>query len=291
MNRTDRIMKCIVVFILSFYCNSIYAQNENCKDHPLFARIPNYLIEDCTEHFGMIPFHVEDGSNLQKEGNVKQISYRWSDGSGKKATALSQIIKTYESIVFKRGGTKVFSCTSCSDGNLGATFNMSYDGRNYWVKVTDVAGSATETKGYNLVILSTEEDKEEEKDVEDGGGGMYAELDKTGRVALYINFETGKSIIKPESETTIAAIEQLLGDYPTLVISIEGHTDNIGSPASNKTLSLARANAVITALVKRGIDKNRLSAKGWGQEKPISDNETDEGRAKNRRVEIVKVKE
>ena len=291
MNRIYRIMKGIVVFILVFYSNIINAQNEGCKDHPLFARIPNYVIEDCAEHFGMIPFHVEDGSNLQKEGDVKQISYRWPDGSGKKATPLSQIIKTYENMVFKRGGTKVFSCTSCPVGNLGATFNMSYDGRSYWIKVTDVTGSAMETKGYDLVILSTEEDKEEEKDVEDAGGGMYAELDKTGRVALYINFETGKSIIKPESEATISAIEQLLIDYPTLVISIEGHTDNVGSAASNKTLSLSRANAVISALVKRGIDKNRLAAKGWGQEKPIADNETDEGRAKNRRVEIVKVKE
>lgn len=280
-----------VVQLLSIAIIHAQGSSEGCKDHPLFARIPNYQIEDCAEHFGMIPFHVEDGSNLQKEGNVKQISYRWSDGAGKKAASLTQIIKSYESIVFKRGGTKVFSCTSCSDGNLGATFNMSYDGRNYWVKVTDIVGSATETKGYNLVILSTEEDQEEEKDVEDGGGGIYAELDKTGRVALYINFETAKSIIKPESESTISAIEQLLIDYPTLVISIEGHTDNVGSPASNKTLSLARANAVISALVKRGIDKNRLAAKGWGQEKPIAENETDEGRAKNRRVEIVKVKE
>ena len=159
------------------------------------------------------------------------------------------------------------------------------------MKITDIIGTATETKGYDLVILSTEEDKAEEKDVEDGGGGMYAELDKTGRVALYINFETGKSIIKTESEPTIAAIEQLLADYPTLVISIEGHTDNVGSPASNKTLSLARANAVINALVKRGVEKNRLSAKGWGQEKPVADNEIEDGRAKNRRVEIVKIKE
>jgi len=286
-------MKGIAIAILLLYSALAKAQSgsENCKDHPLFARIAGYTIDDCAENFGMIPFHVEDGSNLQKEGNIKQISYKWSEGAGKKASALSQIIRVYETIVYKRGGTKVFSCTSCTDGNSGATFNLSYDGRNYWVKITALVGTATEIKGYDLVILSTEEDKEEEKDVEDGGGGMYAELDKTGRVALYINFETGKSIIKPESEPTISAIEQLLADYPTLVISIEGHTDNIGSPASNKTLSLARANAVINSLVKRGVDKNRLSAKGWGQEKPIANNESDEGRAKNRRVEIVKVKE
>jgi outer membrane protein OmpA-like peptidoglycan-associated protein len=71
-------------------------------------------------------------------------------------------------------------------------------------------------------------------------------------------------------------------------VSIEGHTDNVGTASSNKTLSENRAKSVLDAIVARGIEKSRLSAKGWGQEKPIGDNKTEEGRAKNRRVEIVK---
>ncbi len=73
-----------------------------------------------------------------------------------------------------------------------------------------------------------------------------------------------------------------------LRVSIEGHTDNVGDPAANKKLSSDRANAVMNALIAKGIDKSRLSSVGWGQEKPVADNGTDEGRAKNRRVEIVK---
>ncbi len=71
-------------------------------------------------------------------------------------------------------------------------------------------------------------------------------------------------------------------------ISIEGHTDNVGNATSNKKLSDDRAKSVMNVLIAKGIDKSRLSAIGWGQEKPVADNRTDEGKAKNRRVEIVK---
>ena len=80
----------------------------------------------------------------------------------------------------------------------------------------------------------------------------------------------------------------MLNRNTELKISIEGHTDNIGQAAANKKLSQERAKAVMDALVSKGIDTARLSAIGWGQEKPVADNASDEGKAKNRRVEIVK---
>jgi outer membrane protein OmpA-like peptidoglycan-associated protein len=69
---------------------------------------------------------------------------------------------------------------------------------------------------------------------------------------------------------------------------VEGHTDNVGNPKSNKTLSNERANSVVAAIISQGIDAKRLSAAGYGQDKPIADNKTEEGRAKNRRVELVR---
>ena len=113
-------------------------------------------------------------------------------------------------------------------------------------------------------------------------------LNNDGRIALYITFETGKSDIKPESQTIIDQIVEMLKSNPSLKISIEGHTDNVGTPTTNKTLSENRANAVKNALITKGTDKSRLSSKGFGQDNPISDNNTEEGKAKNRRVEIVK---
>lgn len=81
----------------------------------------------------------------------------------------------------------------------------------------------------------------------------------------------------------------MLKQNPDLKISIEGHTDNVGAVTSNQTLSESRAKSVMTALVSKEIAASRLKSKGWGQTKPIADNNTDEGKAKNRRVEIVKM--
>ena len=114
-------------------------------------------------------------------------------------------------------------------------------------------------------------------------------LNKVGRISLYINFETGKAAIKPESEEIINQVADMLKSNPILKVNIEGHTDNVGTAIANKTLSESRAKAVVAALTAKGIDKARLSSKGWGTEKPIADNGTDEGKAKNRRVEIVKM--
>ena len=75
---------------------------------------------------------------------------------------------------------------------------------------------------------------------------------------------------------------------PDLKLSVEGHTDNIGNPVSNKTLSEERAKSVVNAIIGQGIGIERLSSSGFGQDKPIGDNNTDEGRAMNRRVELVK---
>jgi outer membrane protein OmpA-like peptidoglycan-associated protein len=117
---------------------------------------------------------------------------------------------------------------------------------------------------------------------------MFEALNRDGHIALYINFDTGKSVVKPESQPIIEQIVQMLKSNPDLKIGVEGHTDNVGTPASNKTLSEARAKSVVSSIVAQGITAERLSPAGYGQDKPIGDNNTEEGRAKNRRVELVK---
>jgi outer membrane protein OmpA-like peptidoglycan-associated protein len=117
---------------------------------------------------------------------------------------------------------------------------------------------------------------------------MYEALGKDGFIALYINFDTGKSDIKPEAQGTIDQIAALLKGHADLKVGIEGHTDNVGTPAANKTLSEQRAKSVAAAVAKTGVPADRMTAVGWGQEKPVADNRSEEGRGKNRRVEIVK---
>ncbi len=108
-------------------------------------------------------------------------------------------------------------------------------------------------------------------------------------ISYGITFDVSKSVIKPESAGELTRIVQLLKENPSLRFSVKGHTDATGSASANQTLSEARAEAVVARLVEMGIDRSRLSAKGLGQNSPIADNSTDEGRAKNRRVEFVKL--
>jgi OOP family OmpA-OmpF porin len=117
---------------------------------------------------------------------------------------------------------------------------------------------------------------------------MLDALNRDGHIALYINFDTGKSTIKPESKSIIEQIVEMLKANPDLKLSIEGHTDNVGNPGSNKTLSEDRAKSVVAAIAGQGIGIERLSTSGYGQDKPIGDNKTEIGRAKNRRVELVR---
>ncbi len=107
-------------------------------------------------------------------------------------------------------------------------------------------------------------------------------------MALYINFDTGKWELKPDGVASVREIVALMKADPALKLAVEGHTDNVGTPAANKTLSANRANAVMRAVVAGGIAASRLTAAGFGQERPVADNRSEEGRAKNRRVELVK---
>ena len=117
---------------------------------------------------------------------------------------------------------------------------------------------------------------------------LLDELNKNGFIALYINFDTGKAELKADGRATVAEIVKMLKDAPSLRVAIEGHTDNVGQPAANKALSEARARSVMAAVVAGRVDAKRLSAAGFGQERPVADNRSEEGRAKNRRVELVK---
>ena len=101
-------------------------------------------------------------------------------------------------------------------------------------------------------------------------------------------FDSGKATLRPDADAVIERVHALLQADPALKLSIEGHTDDVGSDAANLKLSTARAAAVVTALVKRGIAAERLTSGGHGEAKPLADNATSSGRAKNRRVELVK---
>jgi OOP family OmpA-OmpF porin len=106
-----------------------------------------------------------------------------------------------------------------------------------------------------------------------------------GRQTLNVEFDFDKSTIKKGYYQDIDNLAQVMKDYPDLSVVIEGHTDSVGTAAYNKKLSQERADAVKKYMVEKGIDANRLKAQGFGEDKPIASNETNEGQQQNRRVE------
>lgn len=118
--------------------------------------------------------------------------------------------------------------------------------------------------------------------------GMKKDIDDTGKAIVNINFDTDKSTLKADGQEVVNQIVALLKGAPALKLSIEGHTDNTGSAERNKALSAERSNAVMLALVSTGIDKGNLKSAGFGADKPLVANDSEENKAKNRRVELVK---
>jgi outer membrane protein OmpA-like peptidoglycan-associated protein len=264
----------IVLFIA--FCVTIggaAAQDDpGCKDHPMLTRMPDFYIDSCEKKdFEQYRFVDSKGNEQPVEGTYTFIKYALKDGA--KAPSELQIVRNYANAVQKIGGTTVL------EARRQVYMKVEKGGDTTWIHVR--AHSVGEA--YDLVVVEKKAMVQEVSATD-----MLSALNKQGFVALYINFDTNKSSIKPESKPIVDQIVVLLKNNPSLNVSIEGHTDNTGTPAKNKTLSQDRAQSVMNALVAAGIDKKRLNAVGWGQEKPVADNRTEEGKAKNRRVEIVK---
>lgn len=141
-----------------------------------------------------------------------------------------------------------------------------------------------------VLVVAIEPKARERKMVTVTSDEMARALDAEGRISLYgIYFDFNKSVVKPDSKPTLDQIAKLLKARPKLALDVVGHTDNVGGAAFNQKLSERRANAVVTALVEdNGIDEARLRASGAGLSRPVAGNDTEDGRAKNRRVELVK---
>jgi OOP family OmpA-OmpF porin len=249
---------------------------DGCKDHPLFTRMKNYYIVQCEKKYDqaliMIDEDPDSSKNLKPEGDKTFIKYQYEESAGK-APSYLQIRRNYQN------AAKALKAKILVDRERYTGMQIDKSGGRIYISLE----LFNDGRSINLTIV---EQKAMEQEIT--ANDMWQALQKEGFMSLYINFDTNKATIKPESAGIIDQIVALMKSQPSLKLSIEGHTDSQGTPESNKTLSLNRAKAVIKAVSEGGISPSRMSAVGWGQEKPVADNRTEEGRAKNRRVEIVK---
>jgi outer membrane protein OmpA-like peptidoglycan-associated protein len=251
------------------------ADFKGCVDHPLLTRMDNMRIKTCRAvEFDRFVFKTGKATTNPVEGRLFEIRYEALAG----ATAPSPlaIIRNHQQAVTKIGGKVHY------EDSRYTVLSMEKDGKEVWTQVDTAWG-----RGYVLTIVEKQAMAQE---VVANAEVFQAGLKTSGHVEVPgIFFDTGKADLKPESDAALAEVAKLLKADPALRVYVVGHTDNVASLDLNVKLSQARADAVAQALVaKHGIAAARLVGRGAGPLAPVASNDTEEGRAKNRRVELVK---
>ncbi|MDP2783881.1 MAG: OmpA family protein [Sulfurimicrobium sp.] len=266
------------ILALSFLTLGVsFAQSDvkGSKDHPLITRMPDYFISkyEVSEFAGFDPT-VIGGKDVHWEGKVYSYGYSRKDG-GRPITEL-QIVRNYEAAIKQVGG-KILG----GDERRVAT-EIRKDGAltGVYVEVFNVG------RDYSLTIVESQAMRQE---VVADASVMRNDLADTGRTIIHgIYFDTASATIKPESERALAEMVKLLNGSTALKVYVVGHTDSVGNLDSNLKLSSDRAASVVKAIAARGIAAPRLKSAGVGPYAPVASNDTDAGKAKNRRVELVK---
>ena len=277
MKTASIILRSAVVLVLAPGVAAQEPDRAGCNDHPLFPnRMPEYRLAACKiEDFGVYEFFVTKGPKTPVEGKFTFLTYAFTGPKPNEPSAVA-VVKNYESAIQKVGGTILGSVP-----NWWVNGKIVKDGQETWAQIE---------KGNGTIWLRVVEKKAMEQYIVADAAALGNDIRATGHASVYgILFDTGKSIIKPESAKAIGEIASLLKADPTLKIHVVGHTDNVGGVESNLKLSQDRGAAVLQSLVRdHGIAAARLNSYGCGQFAPVASNDTEEGRAKNRRVELVK---
>lgn len=246
------------------------------KDHPLLTRMPDFRISDYKDiEFDSYRFIGNDKKPVIIEGHKYYIEYRLNSGAAEPGEL--KIRKNVQDALKKIGGKVVFD----DNFNKVSTIIVEKDGKETWVEVRSYNNM------YRLNIIEREIMQQE---IVADAAAMGNDINSTGHVSVYgIFFDSGKAEIKPESDSAIVQISKLLKSNASLKLYVVGHTDNVGTIDANMKLSKDRADAVVNTLIaKYGIPATRLKSYGVASLAPVASNDTEEGKAKNRRVELVK---
>ncbi len=282
-------------------------------DHPLVSRIPGSVITDYARAdfddfqvpLGKLGSDGVPAKSETVEGKITRIVY-----ATPAPRTLLEVFKNFQDGLTAGGFKILFSCVNeaCISSGNGPTelasaghedWNWSKGQRFLAARRSGPSGDVTVTvhvgqwaaldHGTETVLFVTEAKPMDTGLVKVDAKALGADLALQGHAAVYgIYFDTAKAAVKPESDSQLQQVAQLLKSQPALQLLVVGHTDNVGGVTSNMQLSRARAEAVVQALVSRyGVAPTRLSAQGAGPLAPVASNRSDDGRARNRRVELV----
>jgi outer membrane protein OmpA-like peptidoglycan-associated protein len=285
------------------------SDEEKAKDHPMLTRYPGADLEDVRKtdtETVEIPF----AKNATSQVPLKLTGDLYRHWYEVESTSTLKVYENYKSALAKAGFSFISQCELMQCGNdvdaknLGAKVSINNNVYNFYAKPYYLLGKKVVSgrKIYIALFIGAYETKVavqqvilEEKTVQTGLVTVNAEelkqqIDTDGKALIYgIYFDTGKASIKPESKPTLDAIAELLKKNPSLLLYVVGHTDDTGSVAANLDLSKQRAKSVVDAITSGyQIAASRLQGEGVGPYAPASNNTTDAGKQKNRRVELVK---
>ena len=258
----------------------------DCKEHPLIRPWPGSELEpNCIyNNFNEFAFKVTDeetGKTLKMtvQGKFWSLKYILYDANRKwdASHSVLEYRQNYKQAALEKGGTVLYE----NQGYL--TFTLpGDDGSTTWCEVHIWNKSMQDLRIIEVAGMK--------KSMTFGPAEMKAALDAEGRVQLHgILFDLDRATLQPGSTKQLQDVVTLMKDQPGLKIEVQGHTDDQGEDDYNLDLSQRRAETVVAYLGLFGVDGGRLVPKGFGESKPVMENATEEGRAKNRRVELVKM--
>lgn len=279
------VLRSLLVILAAAALTSIaFAQDdaEGSKDYPGISRMPGYYIAEYHEAgFNSFTFTINvSGKQKQQAVEGHEYEFRYNLKDNAEMPSPLQIMRNYQNAARKAGGQVLF------DSEDETTLRLTKGGNEVWIDVTH-----NNVPSGMSIYLTIIEKQAMQQEITMDADAMAQGLSDSGEVAIYgIYFDTAKSELKPESGSALTEIAKLLKAHPSLRVYIVGHTDMVGDATANVRLSQARAQAVVNALVtNNGIAGYRLIPFGAGPYAPVATNKTDEGRAKNRRVELVEI--
>lgn len=273
-----------ILLLLSLLFNAALLNSQDDIEHSMVKKMPGFKLKKSLSkksNFSIFQFRIIENKKiitLEKKGRYWKLVYHNLDNKGKFNTKISKIdiMNNYRAAAKEMGGKVLYA----KRGKITFTLPLN-NGGTLWAYVTALDGN------YDLIIIEEEGFK---KQLVFSAYQMKRTLDSLGTISIYgINFDTAKDRLKQGSEKVLIEIVELMKNYPELRIEIQGHTDNVGLANYNLDLSNKRADTVKDYLLLFGVEKKRMIAKGYGLSKPIVSNDTEEGRAKNRRVELLKL--